>query len=156
MSWRGRYFGDLEVGDAMETKARTVTEADVVNFCGVSGDFNSLHTDADAMRDSAFGQRVAHGALVLAIATGLRAQAGAFEGTLIAFAGIRSWRFELPVFIGDTIRVRNEIVELRETSKPDRGIVIQRVHVVRGRSAQGGDEIVQQGEVISMVRRRVA
>jgi acyl dehydratase len=148
---RGRWFEDLQIGSTFVTKARTITEADVVNFCGVSGDFNGLHTDAELMKASPFGARIAHGTLVLSIVTGLRVQAGYFEGTLLAFAEIRRWRFRSPVFIGDTVRARNEVIEVTETSRPDRGIVVQRVDVLNAR-----DEIVQGGEVVSMVRRRGA
>jgi acyl dehydratase len=151
VSPRGAHFEQLEIGTIFRTAARTVTEADVVNFCGVSGDFNSLHTDAALMAESAFGGRIAHGALVLSMVTGLRVQSGFFEGTLIAFAGLREWRFEKPVLIGETIHAVNEVIELRETSRGDRGLVVQRVEVVNG-----SGEVVQRGEVVSMVRREAA
>jgi acyl dehydratase len=141
-------FDDARVGMRFETPARTVTEADLVNFSGLSGDYNELHTDAEAMRESQFGERIAHGALILSMVTGLRSRLGIFDGTVIAFAEIRRWRFAAPVLIGDTIHAVNEIVELRETSKPDRGIMVQHVGVLN----QRGD-VVQEGEMVTMLKR---
>ncbi|WP_259376110.1 MULTISPECIES: MaoC/PaaZ C-terminal domain-containing protein [Rhodococcus] len=131
-----------------ETPRRTVTEADVVNFAGVSGDFHTLHTDAQTMRESQFGERIAHGALVLSIVTGLRGRLGIFDDTLVAFAEIRRWRFVRPVLIGDTIRAANEVVELTPTSKPDRGVMVQHVQVLNQH-----DVVVQEGEMVALVKR---
>lgn len=143
------YFDDLTVGLRFETPARTVTEADIVNFAGVSGDFNPLHTDAVHATSTPYGERVAHGILVLAMATGLRQRGGMFDGTVIGFLEIRSWRFAAPVLIGDTIRVVTEVTELIETSKPDRGVTVQRIEVHNQR-----DQIAQSGEFVMMLRRR--
>jgi acyl dehydratase len=143
------YYEDVEVGFRFETPSRTVTEADLVAFAGVSGDFNPLHTDAVFAAGSIYGERIAHGALVLSLATGLRQRTGLFDGTLMGLLEIRSWRFTTPVRIGDTIRVLNEIAELRETSKPDRGIMVQRVEVMNQH-----DAAVQTGELVMMLRRR--
>ncbi|MCS6868504.1 MaoC/PaaZ C-terminal domain-containing protein [Thermus sp.] len=145
----GLFFEDLQVGQVFPTPARTITEADLVNFAGVSGDYNPIHTDAEFAKDTPFGQRVAHGLLVLAILTGLRLRTGVFEGTLIAWLEIRSYRFLKPVFPGDTIRGETEILEKRETSKPDRGLVVQRVRVYNQL-----EELVQEGEFVTLVRRR--
>jgi len=146
---RPLYFEDLTVGMRFETSRRTITETDLVNFSGVSGDFNPLHTDEEFARSTSYGRRIAHGALVLSIATGLRQRTGVFEGTLMAFLEIRSWRFLKPVFIGDTVRVTAEIRELRETSKPEHGVMVQHVQVLNQR-----DEVVEQGEFIGLIRRR--
>lgn len=115
------YFEDFEVGQRFVTAGRTVTEADVVNFAGVSGDYNPIHTDAEFAKSTPFGQRIAHGLLVLSMLTGLRQRTGATDGTLIAWLEIRNYRFLKPVLIGDTVHGETEIVEKRETSKPDRG-----------------------------------
>jgi acyl dehydratase len=143
------YFEDVEVGFRFETPRRTVTEADLVAFAGVSGDFNPLHTDAVFAAGSIYGERIAHGALVLALATGLRQRVGLFDGTLMGLLEIRSWRFRAPVRIGDTIRVHNEITELRPASKPDRGLMVQRVEVVNQ-----ADDVVNDGEFVMLLRRR--
>jgi acyl dehydratase len=147
----GKWFEEYEVGQLFETAGRTVTEADVVAFAGVSGDFSALHMDAELMRGSQFGERIAHGALVLSMVTGLRGQLGIFERTTIAFLEIRGWRFLRPVLLGDTIRAVNTVTEVRETSKPDRGVVAQSVDVLNQR-----DEVVQAGDMITMVKRNPA
>lgn len=143
------YFEDVDVGFRFETPSRTVTEADLVAFAGVSGDFNPLHTDAVFAADSIYGERIAHGALVLSLATGLRQRVGLFDGTLLGLLEIRHWRFSTPVRIGDTIRVVSEVTELRPTSKPDRGVMVQRVEVLNQ-----DDVAVQTGELVMLVRRR--
>ena len=98
------YFEDMAVGNSWTTAARTVTEADVVNFAGVSGDFNWIHIDAEATKQTPFGGRIAHGLLVLSMVTGLRMQSGLFTGTILAFLEIESWKFQAAVRIGDEDR----------------------------------------------------
>lgn len=143
------YYEDVEVGHRLVTGGRTVTEADLVNFAGVSGDFNPLHLDAEFAKDSIFGQRVAHGVLVLAVATGLWQGLGAFAGTLMGLLETRSWRFLAPVLVGDTVSVETEITELRPTSRPDRGVVTQRITV------RNQDRVnVQEGEFVALLKRR--
>ena len=142
-------FEDLEVGVAWRSGGRTVTEADIAAFAGVSGDFNPIHVDAEYAAGTVFGQRVAHGALVLAIATGLRQQQGTFRGTLKAWLGMRDWRFTAPVLIGDTVHVVTEVTELRDTKDPLAGLAIQRVEVRNQR-----DEMVAKGEFVTLMHRR--
>jgi acyl dehydratase len=143
------YFEDVEVGFRFETPRRTVTEADLVAFAGVSGDFNPLHTDAVFAAGSIYGERIAHGALVLSLATGLRQRVGLFDRTLMGLLEIRSWRFKAPVLIGDTLRIASEVTELRPTSKPDRGIMVQRVEVIKQ-----DDSVAAEGELVMLLRRR--
>ncbi|MGH2373128.1 MAG: MaoC/PaaZ C-terminal domain-containing protein [bacterium] len=143
------HFEDLAVGMRFDTPGRTITEADLVNFAGVSGDYNPLHTDEEFARTTMFGRRVAHGSLVLSLTAGLRQRTGVFEGTLLALLEIRSWRFLKPVFIGDTVRVTTTIQDVRETSNSQRGVIVQRIDVVNQRG-----ETVQQGELVSLIRRR--
>ena len=131
------HYEDLDVGQRWRTGGRTVTEADIVAFAGVSGDFNPIHIDAEHAASARFGERIAHGALVLAIATGLRQQQNVFRGTLKAWLGMREWRFQAPVRIGDTIHVVTEIKERRETKDPAAGLVVQTVEVRNQR-----DEVV--------------
>ncbi|MFB6069646.1 MAG: MaoC/PaaZ C-terminal domain-containing protein [Halanaeroarchaeum sp.] len=115
------YFETVSVGDTRETAGRTVTEADVVNFAGVSGDYTYLHTDAEAMADSGFGERIAHGALVFAIMTGLRWQSRPPEerDAVVAFYGLDTLRFTAPTFIGDTIHVTERVAEKSESDHPE-------------------------------------
>jgi len=142
------YYEDFAVGAEYVTRARTVTECDVVLFAGLSGDFNALHTDEEFGKQVGFGGRIAHGLLGLAIASGLLNQLGLTEGTAIAFLGL-TWNFKGPIRMGDTIKVRVRVSDKRETSKPDRGIVRTVDSVVNQRG-----EVVQEGELVVLVKRR--
>ncbi|HID94607.1 MAG TPA: acyl dehydratase [Candidatus Latescibacteria bacterium] len=146
-----RYYEDLEVGDEFLSPARTITEADVVGFAGLSGDYNALHTDAEFAKNTLFKQRIAHGLLGLSIASGLftRTQlALSLQPTLLAFLGL-TWKFTGPIFIGDTIRVKIRVKEKRETKKKERGIVILERIVINQKG-----ETVQEGETTLMIARR--
>ena len=136
---RGRYFEEFEVGDAVETVARTVTEADVMLFAGLSGDYNQLHTDAEFAKGTLFGERIAHGLLGLAIASGLAARLGFAEGTVEAFTGLE-WKFRGPIKIGDTIRARFEVRRKKVMARLGGGFVVFDVAVLNQR-----DETVQKG-----------
>lgn len=117
-------FHEIEVGDTDVTDGRTITGADVTNFAGVSGDFNHIHTDEERMRESIFGERIAHGMLVLSAATGLIWQYRSIEmrDSVVAFYGLDDLRFRKPVYIGDTIRVEMEVVETTPVLKaPETG-----------------------------------
>src|SRR5205814_264614 len=111
-----RYFDEIELGEEYESPGRTVTESDIVMFDGLSGDYNVLHTDAEFMKQSIFGERIAHGLLCLAIQSGLFTRATQAYAT-IAFVGLR-WKFKGPIKIGDTIRLRAKVIGKKETSKP--------------------------------------
>src|SRR2546430_16588397 len=116
-----RFFDDIAVGEEYESPGRTVTEADIVLFAGLSGDYNVLHTDAEFMKQSIFGERIAHGLLGLSIQAGLFTRATQPYATL-AFVGLR-WQVKGPIKIGDTIRVRARVSAKKETSQGDRGVV---------------------------------
>jgi acyl dehydratase len=143
------YFEEMPVGTSWVSPRRTITEADVSAFAGVSGDFNPLHVDQLFAEKLVYGTRIVHGNLVLAIASGLRQQMPIFRGSLRALLEYRSWKFLAPVFFGDTVIVITTVIEARETKRDDQGIVIQRVDV-----GNGDDEIVQSGELVSLVARR--
>jgi acyl dehydratase len=146
----GLLFEEFEEGKEYVTRARTVTEADVVAFAGLSGDFNPLHTDAELMRTSQFGERIAHGMLVSSISTGLSGQMGWFEGTTIALLEV-TFRFKGPVRFGDTVHLVINVKEKKETSKPDRGILVMKTDVLNQRG-----ETVIEGQWTTMMRRRAA
>ena len=116
------YFEDFAEGKVYESRGRTVTEADVVNFAGLSGDFVELHTNEEFARKSPFGRRIAHGALVFSISTGLMTQMNLINDTVLAFYGMDKLRFTGPVFIGDTVHVTKRIVELKAKDAA-RGVV---------------------------------
>lgn len=104
------YFEDFEPGRETVTPGRTITEADIVNFAGLTGDWYELHTNVEYARSTPFGQRIAHGALIFSIASALSVRAMPPGNTLIAFYGVDRLRFIRPVFIGDTIHVREKVV----------------------------------------------
>jgi acyl dehydratase len=139
------------VGESFDTPARTVTEADVVAFAGLSGDFNPLHTDRVFAAATPFGRPVAHRLLVLAMVTGLFGRLGLVDGTAVAMLGIEDWRFRRPVFFGDTVRARVTVTELRPWRRADAGVVVRRFEVFN----QHG-ELVQEGTIPLLVRRRPA
>lgn len=119
---RGYYLEEFELGKCYESAGRTVTEADVVNFAGLSGDFNPLHMDDEFAKTNIFGKRVAHGALGLVIATGLSNQTGIYEGTTIAFLEL-TVKYTAPLCIGDTVHLEMVPTEIRPSKKPGRGIL---------------------------------
>jgi len=126
-------YDDVAVGDERTTAGRTITEADIVNFAGVSGDFNDLHTDAEAMADSEYGERIAQGALVFSVMTGLLWQRRQAEATdLVALYGVDDLRFRAPTTIGDTVHVETEVVDKEPRDHPTAtGVVRYRAAVKR-------------------------
>lgn len=126
---RGKFFEEFRVGDTLVSAGRTITESDIVNFAGLTGDYTQIHTNAEFARASFFGQRVAHGPLVLSIAGGLMVQQGFIEGTILAFREL-SWKFSQPVFIGDTIHVEGIITETKAVPRLGGGLVIIEVQVI--------------------------
>jgi len=147
---RGRYFDDFAAGDTFTTAARTVTEGAVDQFAGLSGDFNPLHTDEESARQSPMKGRIAHGMLVLAIATGQVNQLGLFEGTTLALLGMDRIRWTAPVRLGDTLHTELAVKETRESSKPDRGVLVMDVAVQN----QRGETVCQAEWTTLMARRR--
>lgn len=143
---RGRYFEEFAEGETVVTAGRTVTEGDIVRFAGLSGDFNQIHTDAAFAAQDTFGQRVAHGLLVLSIATGLAVQTGFIEGTVLAFRELE-WKFSRPVFIGDTVHVQIEVTTLKAIPRLGGGNVTMKASVLN----QDG-EVVHRGHWMMLVK----
>ena len=147
---RGLYFEEFTVGDSLVTAGRTITEADIVNFAALSGDWTTIHTDAEYAKGSMFGERIAHGALVLSVATGLAVRSGVIEGTVIAFREL-TWKFSGGVKIGDTVRVRLQIGEKKAMPRLGGGSVLMNVEVINQR-----DETVQRGTWTMLVKSKPA
>ncbi|HSV20025.1 MAG TPA: MaoC/PaaZ C-terminal domain-containing protein [Casimicrobiaceae bacterium] len=139
---RGYTYADLHVGMSFRSPGRTITDADLVAFAGLTGDYSELHTSDVYARNSQFGRRVAHGMLGLAYAHGLMwARTGELRETAVAFLGIGDWSFKGPIFVGDTIFVNYRIAELRDSkSKPTQAIATFDVEVVTH-----DDRVVQRG-----------
>ena len=145
---RGIYLEDFEVGKVYESGGRTITEADIVNFAGVSGDFNPLHMNEEFAKTTLFGKRIAHGALGFVISTGLSNQTGLFEGTTIAFMEM-SLKYLAPLCIGDTVHVEMTPQEILPGKKPQRGILKLLVKLVN----QEGTVIFESPQVLMMKAR---
>jgi acyl dehydratase len=143
------YFQEFEIGQHIVTQARTLTETDIVNFAGVSGDFTTIHTDAVYSSQTPFEQRVAHGLLVLSMASGLVIRTGALEGTVLAFREINTWKFSQPAFIGDTLHVDAEVVEKKDMPRLGGGAVTVEVKVLNQ-----NDEIIMRGTWIVLVQNK--
>lgn len=136
---RGLFFEEFEIGGQVESLGRTITETDIVNFASLSGDWNLIHTDAEYSKDQAFGQRVAHGLLVLSIASGQAMRLGFMEDTVIAFRGL-TWKFAKPVFMGDTVHLRVTVDDKKPMRRVGGGIVNFKLEVVNQK-----DEVCQRG-----------
>jgi len=145
----GRYFEEFSMGEKLRTLGRTITETDIVNFCGVTGDFNPLHTDKEFAAASPFKGRVAHGMCGFSIATGLMVRLNILEGTILAFSSIENWRFKAPIMIGDTIHAVITVTETKESGKGDRGLVKLAVDVVNQ-----NDVSTQEGTLVLLMMKR--
>ncbi len=140
-------FEDFEVGETMVSPARTVTETDIVNFCGLTGDWHPLHTDVEYAAAGPFGERIAHGMLVLSIGSALAFRLGQYAvlpKSFIAFYGMNDVRFTRPVKIGDTIHCESEIIEL-DGKDAKRGVITSRNRVV---NQQGKDCCVYTTKIL--------
>jgi len=142
----GLYFEEFSVGQKVTTVGRTVSEADVFNFAGLTGDFNQIHTDAVFAAGTQFGQRIAHGLLGLSIATGLIMRTGLLEGTVLAFREITEWKFVKPFFIGDTICAELTVTETKAMPRIGGGSMVASIAVKN----QNG-EICQRGSLNLLV-----
>jgi len=128
------YFEEFQPGQKIVSAGRTVSEADIVAFAGLSGDFNQIHTDAEFSKKTPVGQRVAHGLLGTSIASGLAVQTGVLEGTILAFREINEWKFILPLTIGDTIHVELDVQETKALRRIGGGLVVIAIDVVNQNS----------------------
>jgi 3-hydroxybutyryl-CoA dehydratase len=141
------YFDDLEVGHEWQSGGRTVTEADIVNFAGFSGDFNPIHIDHEFAKSTAFRRPIAHGFGVFSIASGLGVMTPPVR--TLAMLRVNKWAFLSPVFAGDTIKCVTRVVEKSLRGRGKRGEVVW----YRGVVNQDG-KIVQEGELVTLVEAR--
>ncbi len=148
-SQRGMWFEEFEVGQQIITTGRTITESDIVNFAGLSGDYNQIHTDSEFAAHTPFNKRIAHGLLGLSIVSGLAMRTGILEGTVIAFREINNWRFTNPVFIGDTIHAELNIVETKAIPRLKGGSINIEITVKNQR-----DEVTMKGIWTALVASR--
>jgi acyl dehydratase len=135
----GYYFDEVEIGQKFVTRGRTITEADLVQFAALTGDYNPMHTNAEYMKTHVMGQRVAHGMLTLSYAVGQMYQLGFMERTVTAFRGLEM-KFSLPVFIGDTIHVEVVITDKKEMRRLGNGQITAEIKIINqaGKTVQSG------------------
>jgi 3-hydroxybutyryl-CoA dehydratase len=143
------FFDDLEVGKEWESQGRTLTQTDIVNFAGLSGDFNPIHVDLEFAKQTPFRQPIAHGLLVWSIASGLAANYPLVR--TLAFLSVREWEFKGPVFVNDTIRVRSRVMGIEPRSRNRRAIITWQRQVLNQ-----ADKLVQGGVTITLVEGRAA
>jgi acyl dehydratase len=141
------YFDDIQIGQEWDSPARTVTEADVVHFAGLSGDFNPIHMDREFAKQTLFRQPIAHGLLILSMASGLGAWSPPMRTQ--AFLSIREWHFHEPVFVGDTIHLRTKVLEKEMRGRGRRGAITWQRQLVN----QAG-KVVQEGVTVTLVEGR--
>ena len=141
------FFDDVEVGQEWESLGRTVTEADIVNFAGLSGDFNPIHIDHNFAKKTVFRKPLAHGLLVLSMGSGLGLMFPPMR--TLAFISIKDWKFLEPVYIGDTIRVKATLVEKEERSRGRRGVITWHRQIVNQHNKP-----VEEGITITLVEGR--
>jgi 3-hydroxybutyryl-CoA dehydratase len=134
------------VGDEVISHGRTVTEADIVAFAALTGDYNPLHCDAEYAKGTIFGERIAHGLLGLSIASGQAERLGFLEGTVEAFTSLE-WKFRGPIKIGDTVHVEAKVARKKEMRRLGGGFVVFDVAVINQR-----DEAVQKGQWTVLIR----
>ncbi len=143
------YFEDFEEDLTIVTPARTITETDIVNFAALTGDWTNLHTDAEFAKTTMFGQRIAHGLLILSVASGLAVRLGFMEDSVMAFLSVDEWKFKAPVFIGDTIHVEAKVSSLRKLRRLGGGAVTLDVSVLNQKG-----ETVQNGKWTVLIKNR--
>lgn len=143
---RSLYFEEFVVGEKAISSTRTVTEADIVMFASLTGDFNEIHTSAEFAKGSLFGQRVAHGMLGLSFAVGLAVQMGFMRTTVEAFRSVE-WEFTAPIFIGDTLHIEFEVAEAKAFPRLGNGKVTIKVNLKK----QDGS-MVQRGAWTLLVK----
>ena len=133
------FFEDMAVGQTYITPRRTITDTDIVQFAGLTGDYNPLHTDDVFAAKSDFGQRIAHGPMLVGMTFGLLSRVGLLDGTALALLEI-TWTFQAAVKPGDTIHVQATVADARLTQKTDRGVIQLNIEIVNqlGKTVQAG------------------
>lgn len=142
------YWEDLEIGQQWRSPGRTITEADIVHFAGLSGDFNPIHVDHAFAATTPFRRPIAHGLLVLAVGSGLGINSPPVR--TVAFLGMREWFFRDPVFPGDTIHVISTVLDKQPRGRGKRGEVTWRRQIFKQ-----DDRLVMEGVTMTLVQGRL-
>ena len=144
-----KYFEDFRVGEVFRTPGKTMTEGAIAMMVGLGGFTIPLFNDEEYARQTPFGSRIAPGRLTLFVMGGLEEQIGIYDDTVIALLGLDKVRFKAPLKAGDTIHVEFEVIDLKETSKPDRGIMVHKSKCLNQRG-----EVLIECEATHLMRRR--
>ena len=144
-----KYFEDFKVGEVFRTPGKTMTEGAIAMMVGLGGFTVPLFNDEEYARQTPFGSRIAPGRLTLFVMGGLEEQIGIYDETVIALVGLDEVRFKAPLRAGDTIHVEFEVINLKETSKPDRGIMVHKSKCLNQRG-----EVLIECEATHLMRRR--
>ena len=145
---KAKFFDEFQLGEEYLSEKRMITIEDIENFAELSGDKNPLHMDEEYAKNTIHGRRIAHGALVFSITTGLFNSIGMVDGTNIALIG-HNYTFKKPVFPGDIIYVTGTVKNMKESRKPDRGVLTFQVNTYNQ-----NDEAVIEGEWLYLMMRR--
>jgi 3-hydroxybutyryl-CoA dehydratase len=142
------FFDDVEVGQEWESLGRTITQADIVHFAGLSGDFNPIHIDHHFAANTPFRQPIAHGLLVFSVGSGLAVYSPPMR--TLAFLAIREWHFRGPVFIDDTVRMLSKVVNKEVRGRGRRGEITWQRQIVNQER-----KVVQEGVTVTLVEGRM-
>ena len=142
------FFEDFDTNRAFSSRGRTVTETDLVVFAGLSGDYVELHTNEEFAKQTPYGRRIAHGALIFSMSVGLTTRMNLIDETVLAFSGVDKLRFVQPVFIGDTIRVAKRVIERQELDAT-RGTIVFETKVTN----QNGQTVLIYHDKLLLKRR---
>ena len=145
----GKYYEDFQVGEKHTSPGKTVTDTHITLMVGLSGYNEPYFLDEEAAKKTMFGGRVAPGRMTVFLMGALAEQIGIFHDTAIAMVGLDKIKIKSPLRAGDTIRVVAEIVDKKETSRPDRGIVVHKETCLNQR-----DEVVAEVEVTHLIKRK--
>lgn len=143
------YFEDFKVDQVFESGGRTITEADLTLFSMISGDWNPIHADAEFAKSTRYGQRLVHGALGIAIVTGMMHELRIFHDSAVAMLSLDQWRFAAPIFVGDTLRLRLEITAVDPGNSERVGRLGRKLVLLNQK-----DEITQYGASDLLIKKR--
>ncbi|MFN4260837.1 MAG: MaoC family dehydratase [Gemmataceae bacterium] len=141
------YYDDVEVGQEFHSPGRTITEADIVNFAGLSGDFNPIHIDHEFAKTTPFRRPIAHGLLVLSVGSGLAVNSPPMR--TLAFLAFKEWQFKEPAYIGDTVYVRSKVIDKQVRGRGRRGAITW-----QRRLFNQDQKVLQEGITVTLVQGR--